>query len=271
MNNSSVLIVAHPDDEVLWLSSVLAHVQRIVICFGDFYNDPELSRRRAAAVNDLPLTNLTHLAIPEAGVFEAVDWSQPVVTESGLEITDEAAGERYETNYHRLLTELPPLLEGAEIVYTHNPWGEYGHADHVQVHHAVRALQQRFGYELAFSNYISKTSERLAKHIAADFAWDTRQRLATNRRLAKRLRDVYLRHGIWTWTPRHRWPLFETLFTRGAGSVHSYPSLTGKQVLRIEGLRWPPPLRHLRHRARHRLAPPDLTASRANPVHDSAT
>ena len=31
--NEAVLIVAHPDDEVLWASSVLNSVNKIIICF----------------------------------------------------------------------------------------------------------------------------------------------------------------------------------------------------------------------------------------------
>ena len=33
--NESILIVAHPDDEVLWASSVLNSVNKIIICFSN--------------------------------------------------------------------------------------------------------------------------------------------------------------------------------------------------------------------------------------------
>jgi len=33
ITDSSILVVAHPDDEVLWFSSVLERVQETIICF----------------------------------------------------------------------------------------------------------------------------------------------------------------------------------------------------------------------------------------------
>ena len=44
-------ISAHPDDECLWLSSVLAVSSRVVFAFGDPYGRPDVAaaRRRAVA------------------------------------------------------------------------------------------------------------------------------------------------------------------------------------------------------------------------------
>ena len=38
-------------------------------------------------------------------------------------------------------------------VITHNPWGEYGHEDHVQVFRAVTALQAELGFAVWVSGY----------------------------------------------------------------------------------------------------------------------
>ena len=36
----SILVVAHPDDEILWFSSIADKIHAIVICFMDYRFDP---------------------------------------------------------------------------------------------------------------------------------------------------------------------------------------------------------------------------------------
>jgi LmbE family N-acetylglucosaminyl deacetylase len=38
---ASALVVAHPDDEALWFSSVLAEVSRVICCFEECADLPE--------------------------------------------------------------------------------------------------------------------------------------------------------------------------------------------------------------------------------------
>ena len=46
----SILVVAHPDDEVLWFSSILDDVNRIIIVFVDTDQNPERDGARRAAM-----------------------------------------------------------------------------------------------------------------------------------------------------------------------------------------------------------------------------
>jgi hypothetical protein len=41
----SAVVVAHPDDESLWLSSILASADQVVFCFSDPFERPQLSGR----------------------------------------------------------------------------------------------------------------------------------------------------------------------------------------------------------------------------------
>src|SRR5258707_960837 len=52
----NAVVVAHPDDEALWLSSVVHSVERIVFGFGAVFDDPGRSRARRQAVAALPLS-----------------------------------------------------------------------------------------------------------------------------------------------------------------------------------------------------------------------
>jgi LmbE family N-acetylglucosaminyl deacetylase len=244
----SAIVVAHPDDESLWLSSVLASVSRVVFCFGDPFERPKMSAARRRAVAALPLAGLVDLKVPESGGGFSIDWTK--LTQEGIEISDAAARGRYNANYLRLVALLRPLLTGYSDVYTHNPWGEYGHAEHIQVYRAVAALQDELGYTVWFSNYVGPTSWSLAQQLGRRPCWADRRVVQPDKVTARGLMRVYRRHGAWTWTRSHRWPAQETIYAQPAGeSSATWHTLSGEWLIDVAGLRWwSPPWRRARKR-----------------------
>lgn len=242
------MVVAHPDDEALWLSSVLKHSMKVIFCILDIFGDQPATDRRKRAVDTLPLENIVCLSVPGSGSFHFVDWAHPKVTDYGIEISDSAVRIRYERNYDQILEELADELADVDVVFTHNPWGDYGHPEHIQVFRAVSALQKEIGYDLAFSNYIGPRSQKLATTLARGVSWDKKMRLTTDRRLAHRLERIYKRHDIWTWDYYYRWPLAETIYICSASEKPLHESLMGESILDTRGLRWWPPPAHLVHR-----------------------
>ena len=239
------VVVAHPDDESLWLSSVLASADRVVFCFGDPFERPKMAEARRRAVAALPLPGLIDLKLPESGGGFSVDWESPQLTETGIAISDSQVRARYNANYVRLVAALRPVLAGCAEVYTHNPWGEYGHAEHIQVYRAVAALQAEFGYTIWFSNYVGPVSWRLARQIGRQPCWAERRAAQPDEAMARRLMRVYRQNRAWTWTKLHRWPAEETFYVQPpSGGLRS---LSGEWLLDVTGLRWwPPPWRRSR-------------------------
>src|SRR5258708_15839740 len=117
----NAVVVAHPDDEALWLSSVVHSVERIVFGFGAVFDDPGRSRARRQAVAALPLSGIVNLEIPESGVRWKSYQSQPELTLSGVRISESAGRGRYASNYPRLLEGLRASLAGCRDVYPHTP------------------------------------------------------------------------------------------------------------------------------------------------------
>ena len=218
-----VLVVAHPDDEALWFSSVLRDVDRTIVCYRDMASDPACTAGRRSALEELPLRSVACLGLADAETFEAADWSAPRETRYGLEVRRHARSmpglspETYRANFERLLRELREPLAGAQVVYTHGPWGEYGHEDHVQVFRAVDELRREMGFELRFPLYASeKSAALLARYLPRlPAAWDVRP---TDAALAARLRAIYERHRCWTWYPGYEWPS-EEAFARWTGEA----------------------------------------------------
>lgn len=246
----AAVVAAHPDDEALWLSSALAAADRVVFCYGDPFGMPKKAAARRKAVAALPFSGVVDLHISESGARRFVDWSHPRLTSAGIEIADAAVRARYEANYAVLVARLRTALAGMHNVYTHNPWGEYGHPDHIQVHRAVAALQDELGYTIWFTNYVGGASWALARLLAAQPCWRARRMVAPDRAMARLLMRIYRRHGAWTWNWTHRWPAQETLYAMApADDPRPRHGLAGEWLLDVAGLRWwPPPLRRSRRR-----------------------
>ena len=239
LRRPAAVVVAHPDDEALWLSSIVGSVDRVVFCFGEPFGKPEKAAARRRALAALPLPGVIDLAIPESGARSAADWAPPRATPTGIAIVDTATGARYDANYHRLIESLRDALAGCRSVFTHNPWGEYGHAEHVQVHRAVVALQAELRYMVWFSNYVGNASWPLARQLAGEPRWSERRVLRPDRVIARRLKRVYLGHRVWTWTRAHRWPARETLYAQPPdGDRTPRQPFAGERLVDVAGLRW---------------------------------
>jgi hypothetical protein len=205
MFNKSIIVVAHPDDEILWLSSVLAKVDHIVFCFLDYTPAPELGSGRRRAITEYPLSNLSCLEITESGSYNGADWNNPIETQYGLEIASNAAlAKRYNNNFKTLYDRLSSILAAYDNVYTHNPWGEYGHEDHVQVYRVVKSLQEKLDFNLWFSNYGGNHSYNLMMKYIPDLGplYTTCQ---TNLDLATSIGSLYKKHKCWTWYGDYQW------------------------------------------------------------------
>lgn len=114
-----VLVVAHPDDEVIWFDDPDKY-DRIIIVFGDFGDErgAEWGNRRRKALAKHPLQDrITHLDIRESNYWR-----------------DKEKAEDHTENYNTVCAFLRTLE--ADEVTTHDANGEYGHSDHILVHKA---------------------------------------------------------------------------------------------------------------------------------------
>lgn len=208
MFEDSVMIVAHPDDDILWLSSVIDKVEKIVFCFNTYSPVPELGIARKRTIDEYPLRNVSTLDIDEPQSFDKADWNVPATTGYGLRLSKcHESDARYRDTYEVVLRRIRKLVADRKNVFTHNPWGEYGHEDHVLVYRALKTLQAEFNYDLWFSNYCSNRSIILMNRYISGFFPDY-QCLPANPKLAQQIADIFRRNGCWTWYPDYQW--FET-------------------------------------------------------------
>ncbi|MBA3446969.1 MAG: hypothetical protein H0T56_05080 [Pseudaminobacter sp.] len=228
---NSMIVGAHPDDELLWFSSIVGKVGRVVIVFRDYWADPALGQARAAAISQLPLGNVQCLDIAEAGSYGCANWAIPVLTDYGIQLgleetkrevkrltrmsvgkvlsvgalnAPERVAAHYRRNFQCILDRLEPMLSPGMNVFTHNPWGEYGHEDHIQLFRVLDRLRSKIGFRLWMSNYCTDRSLPLAMRYFSK-APGGYIRLPTDKALAEKIASVYRRHGCWTWADDWAW------------------------------------------------------------------
>ena len=68
MSKSYKIIVAHPDDEIIFFSSILKSASEIILCFSQT-QDEFVSLGREKIKNKLPFKNFFFLDIKEANIF----------------------------------------------------------------------------------------------------------------------------------------------------------------------------------------------------------
>lgn len=113
----NVLVVAHPDDEILWFAAET--FDKIIIVHTYRTDDTEQGFRRAAMLSSThPLRDkIVRLGLTESGYWR-----------------DKTKSVEHQANYLTLCRFLRTL--SADSVTTHNANGEYGHLDHIMVHNA---------------------------------------------------------------------------------------------------------------------------------------
>ncbi len=233
--DSSVLVVAHPDDEVLWFSSIVGQVGRVIICYEDCPDLPELGPGRAAARQAYPLATASWLRLAEPCSLDWVDWNRPVATSCGMAL-DAPGGEahepRYRASYDALAAELRGALAGAGEVFTHNPWGEYGHPDHVQLSRVVTDLGSELGFRVHYSSYVAPRSLRFAAEFLPRLVGGPR--LSTDAPLAARIKALYQQHGCWTWDAAYQPAADEAFLSEIDGRAPSEGTVMSLNCVRTE-------------------------------------
>jgi len=216
LDDRAAIVMAHPDDEVLWASAALGRVGRVVLAYEDLPFHPGISegRRRALARFPRPVESLR---LAETAAFGAAAWPDPVETATGLAV---AAGpgamrgftaQAYQDRFAELVVRLRPGLAGVRTVITHSPWGEYGHEDHVQLFRAVDALRAELGFAVWVPGYVSNRSAGLMLRNLGRLGAPTPP-LPTDRDLGERLKALYRETGCWTWFDDYAWPEREVYY-----------------------------------------------------------
>lgn len=214
MLQNLAIVMAHPDDEVLWACSALRAAEKIVLVYGELPCAPDLTAGRRAAMAAFPLPTLDWLEMTESGVFDSASWPEVRETDYGLyphrvlRVLRSFDPDRYRAQFAMMRAALRPRLAGMRNVIAHGPWGEYGHEDHVQVFRVVASLAVEMGFRLWVPAYYAPKSEALMQRNLRYFGRPT-PAMAIDAALADEIAQIYKRTGTWTWFDSYVWPASE--------------------------------------------------------------
>ena len=62
---NSLIVGAHPDDELLWFTAILGKVDRVVLVFGDDPRDAGIGERRRRLLQEYPRSGVSFSASPK--------------------------------------------------------------------------------------------------------------------------------------------------------------------------------------------------------------
>ncbi len=166
----NVLIVAHPDDEILWFAP--QSFDLIVIAFLARHDKPYAKPCRERALAEHPFKEkIVSLDIDESGFWK-----------------DKSRVKQYQASREKLFESLLKLKQEYSFtkIFTHNSEGEYGHDDHILVNEAVTSLfsEVEIFYPIHANNY-----EEQGKTIS----------ILNNIELYNQIKAIYVKNKAWTW------------------------------------------------------------------------
>jgi LmbE family N-acetylglucosaminyl deacetylase len=203
------MIFAHPDDEVLWASSMIKDAKKILICFLESPGNKAISSGRKEAFKNFPINNVINLGIKEINATKHANWRNPSFLRYG--IFHKSNHELYKIKYQELYKALKEELKKKDIVVTHNPWGEYGHEEHVLVYKVVAKLKAELQLQVYVTGYVSNRSI-YAMNKSKALLCQNPLIYQTNDHFTSLISHHYKRHGIWTWWSDYKWPKYESFF-----------------------------------------------------------
>ena len=175
------LLIAHPDDEALFMWPILDRVKRIVCASDDSCNPARAwCKERGKCLEEVgKLIGADVVHMPLDSEFYRMPTRDEQLKSAAVTI----AGH----------------LRGAEIIATHNSWGEYGHIDHLLCHHIARTVQAETGCELLVTDIATEINWlpiRPWHQTSPEWAFTEN---TLDRPLFDRIKAIYDARGCWTW------------------------------------------------------------------------
>ena len=163
--------MAHPDDEIIFGFPVLKETSKITICSSDLNNpDRTWCKDRKKALKEV----CNELKIE----YECLDYNSDFYS---LETRNETL--------KKMLEDVRNRITGK--IFTHNPWGEYGHIDHILIHLLAKQITDIYYSDIAIeSNWMPIKPFESGTKI---------KEVENDLELYNKCKDIYKKYGVWTW------------------------------------------------------------------------
>ena len=223
---NSILVMSHPDDEIIFASSILREVKKIIIVFSATYNT-KLSKNRLNLISQYPLHNILFLNIKESkgpsNLFYLLNARE---TRYGIKIDDKT----YQENKDKIYKKIDKYIKDCDSIVTHNPWGEYGNHEHIQLYRIMKEIALKSNLKLFVTGYTSFASSRLMymNNLQLTNKFFKRK---TDINLFNNLKELYLKTGSWTYYDAYKPPTWEIFYEANLSINCGFQTIIAPSVL----------------------------------------
>jgi len=196
----NLIIVAHPDDEIIWFSSFLKEPETcLIICFDILASEDK------SQVSDS--TNKVLNVIKKYAEYLPVIWLRTPKTTSPKifgQVDTNVAEVLFENIKSIINTNKP------KYVFTHNPWGEYGHSEHKLVYKIVAELRPDLIFPDATIDKALESEEYKLNFNKTKIIMEK----ITDVSFKMEIERLYRKNNIWTMKEVLNYPLTNEKFRR---------------------------------------------------------
>jgi LmbE family N-acetylglucosaminyl deacetylase len=170
------MVIAHPDDEVIFGWPVLRETKKIICCVSDRNN----ILKKKYNMRIVPLLEIGKIFNIEIICLEY---------NSGFYKTIDARKGELITLQKSILKNI-----GYENVFTHNAWGEYGHLDHILVNQLVmsRGFNTYVSNINCYANWFKTTPHFFKERIGEEKLLDMS--------IYTLCKNIYIKYDCWSWS-----------------------------------------------------------------------
>ena len=186
---------------------VIDFVDKIIIIYNGTSNkEVLLGRNKIFNSKILPYQEKVKcLKIEEADVFNKSNWDFPKLTSYGVKLNSK----KYIQNFDEIKEKLSEELLDYQNIITHNPWGEYGHEEHIQVFNAISKVSEKINFSVWVSSYFSEQSLKTMSLFKNLISKET-YRFEINKDICEKVKSIYISNKAWTWSENYEWPKHES-------------------------------------------------------------
>lgn len=185
-----LLVYSHCDDELLWGHPWLLDRsldRRVLICCSDRDNPERQSYRRGEEA--------LAAVCADVGVSEYRVMSRYFSEFYRLRTRGHGTGPLLKEWWQHTQENIFEMADGCDFVVTHNPWGEYGHMDHVLVRRAVVEMNCLPIVHWTSAHVETSTWPVGPHSLCGKYHWHVGQREEF-----RKLKQHYVSRYCWTWS-----------------------------------------------------------------------
>jgi LmbE family N-acetylglucosaminyl deacetylase len=166
---TGIIIIAHPDDEIIFLWAAIPYAKMIIAIAGDTSSTtqfPQYKNRKYALRDIGNILNIPTICLEYDSEFYKLPKEELSILQNKLQ----------------------DLTKNYDIIFTHNEFGDYGHPDHLLLYKLVALLNKKIIVsDITLPSSLGKVKGKSLQTYQNDI------------KFYEQCHQIYIKHNCWTW------------------------------------------------------------------------